>query len=499
MGKFSFAQNIRFNKAFPIIPGLAASAWDGIMNEPNGYIMYGPTLDSNGHQDPAIAKIDSEGNTLWQKYFPRIGFNFLPFGGANELGINVPWGGQISEVDWTKDTSNFIGYWGLYRFDGNGDTLWTKNYQDTADVFTDQIVTTREKKYLIYGSYINYADHYHGFNTLFLRKMDTLGNEIWRNIYHATDSNTMEATGIDTCRDGGYILCAYDYDTNTNYSKLACNAGEIVVMKTDSGGNTQWVTYIPDTLCNVGACSIRTLKNGGYAICGTWDDSLSNRGNIAWSRMYLAKLNENGRLVWNRTYGVINEAGEDVLHNLRELLNGDIVACGFGDTLEKSPPGAILRTDSNGNQKWLRYYYKFYPEDADNLTDLQLTSDGGFVASGNTYSSPENFWIVKTDSLGCDTIGCNFNTGINEIKENEEGVKVYPNPNNGSFTISLSNITDKCNVEIYNVLGESIYKAGLNSDNTEINLGGQSAGVYFYRVLKETGELVASGKIVVEK
>jgi hypothetical protein len=96
LGNFSIAQNIKFNIAFPVISGLAASSYS-IMNESDGYIMYGITVDSNNGDDPAISKIDSAGNILWRKYYRKIGFDFIPFAAANELGINVPWGGELAK------------------------------------------------------------------------------------------------------------------------------------------------------------------------------------------------------------------------------------------------------------------------------------------------------------------------------------------------------------------------------------------------------------------
>jgi hypothetical protein len=38
----------------------------------------------------------------------------------------------------------------------------------------------------------------------------------------------------------------------------------------------------------------------------------------------------------------------------------------------------------------------------------------------------------------------------------------------------------------------------LKENKTEINLTGQAAGVYFYRVLNTEGTLIGSGKLVVQ-
>jgi hypothetical protein len=102
--------------------------------------------------------------------------------------------------------------------------------------------------------------------------------------------------------------------------------------------------------------------------------------------------------------------------------------------------------------------------------------------------------------------------GVNEVKVESESVKVFPNPNNGVFTLQLSvpiaiGISGQSSVEVYNMLGERVYSASLNpsqgaTSSTTISLPfGESqsgAGVYFYRVILENGDLVGEGKFVIQ-
>jgi hypothetical protein len=501
LGNSLIAQNTQFNKAYQPIPGLSAISFS-VQNAPSGNIVYGGTVDSNNHQDVALVKIDSAGNVLWKKSYNKIGYNFAPDGTANEIGVVVPWGGEIGVADWEIDTSSSFAYWSLYRFDAIGDTIWTKNYHDSTDIVMDQLKITRDKKYLIYGEWWNTADINNTFCTLLLIKTDSLGNEILRRTYHDTTSHVRISSGLDTCRDGGYVLCAYAYDTNANYSRVGCDSGRIMVMKTDSTGNTQWITYIPDTLCDVRAFSIKTLRHGGYVVSGFWDDSLNWNGEIPYSIMYMAKLNDSGNVVWHRTYGVHwSQEGSNTLYSVNEVPNGDLVVCGNAELVDTLFYfGAILRADSNGNQKWLNYYEKLNTTDEDYLTDIQLTPAGGFISSGYTFGNPGEIWVIKTDSLGCDS-GCDDEvTEIRELRGKSKEVRVFPNPSNGIFTIQSSFVSSQLSVEIYNVLGEKIYTETLSQtqDNT-INLIRQPNGVYQYRVLKEDGELVGEGKVVIEK
>jgi Secretion system C-terminal sorting domain len=87
---------------------------------------------------------------------------------------------------------------------------------------------------------------------------------------------------------------------------------------------------------------------------------------------------------------------------------------------------------------------------------------------------------------------------IYEVTSDSEFVKLFPNPNNGIFTIKLSGIGKQGLVAVYNVLGENVLTESLRSaqgDNL-INLTNQPNGVYFYRVLSETGGLIGEGKLI---
>ncbi|HXP53219.1 MAG TPA: C10 family peptidase, partial [Bacteroidia bacterium] len=87
-------------------------------------------------------------------------------------------------------------------------------------------------------------------------------------------------------------------------------------------------------------------------------------------------------------------------------------------------------------------------------------------------------------------------TGIANVS-NESTVLVYPNPNNGSFTVELNNVKDKQQLTMFNMLGQSVYTTSIDEGKTQINLN-QPAGIYFYRVLSTEGNLVSEGKVIVK-
>ena len=96
---------------------------------------------------------------------------------------------------------------------------------------------------------------------------------------------------------------------------------------------------------------------------------------------------------------------------------------------------------------------------------------------------------------------CNIDTGtgINQIIVNNS-VTIYPNPNSGKFTIHLLTQSGKPIVEIYNFLGVQVFKEALNNSeaNNNISLTGQPSGLYFYRIVNESGDLMGNGKFVIQ-
>ena len=101
-------------------------------------------------------------------------------------------------------------------------------------------------------------------------------------------------------------------------------------------------------------------------------------------------------------------------------------------------------------------------------------------------------------------------TTVSEIKNPGNGVIVYPNPSKGVFTIESSVASARpdelfgrrqWSVEVYNVLGEQVYNSPLTIHNSPfaIDLSSNPSGVYLYRVITNTGNVIGEGKLVIQK
>ena len=84
-----------------------------------------------------------------------------------------------------------------------------------------------------------------------------------------------------------------------------------------------------------------------------------------------------------------------------------------------------------------------------------------------------------------------INNSINAI-----GPNIYPNPNNGTFTIAQNN-THKIEIETYNILGELIFKTTSADQQTIINLSSNPKGIYFVRTT-DSNKNITNNKIIIQ-
>jgi hypothetical protein len=90
---------------------------------------------------------------------------------------------------------------------------------------------------------------------------------------------------------------------------------------------------------------------------------------------------------------------------------------------------------------------------------------------------------------------------INE-RSQENTFTVFPNPNNGSMTVSYE-LTDNetGTLEIYDMMGKKLFTYSLYSGENTLSISedGLNPGIYFYKAISKEDKLIASDKIVIIK
>ncbi|HTA82217.1 MAG TPA: T9SS type A sorting domain-containing protein [Bacteroidia bacterium] len=144
--------------------------------------------------------------------------------------------------------------------------------------------------------------------------------------------------------------------------------------------------------------------------------------------------------------------------------------------------------DSIGNQGGSSGFMQYRIKPKVGLPDGTVINNTGYIYFD--YNAP-----VITDTT--QNVFTSTPTSVTNIVT-VSSAKVFPDPNNGEFTILLNSGQTKCNVVIYNNMGQVVYTSLLHSGNTQVSLTGKATGLYFYRIVTDMGKFVSSGKLVIE-
>ena len=125
------------------------------------------------------------------------------------------------------------------------------------------------------------------------------------------------------------------------------------------------------------------------------------------------------------------------------------------------------------------------------------------AANVSTYlASVAGIYTLTAKDLnnGCTNVavktiyGCNM-VGLIKNSPNDANISVFPNPNNGLFTLLSNNLKENTKIEIYNTLGVLIKTETVNSEKTNIHLEDVSGGIYIIQVF-ENDKIIYSSKII---
>lgn len=171
-----------------------------------------------------------------------------------------------------------------------------------------------------------------------------------------------------------------------------------------------------------------------------------------------------------------NQEGE-VVYSRTSLTN----STEYKDTLDL-PTGCYTLELTDSDHDGLGFWYTAEVE-GETTGFLRLRKVGGGMIQ--TFDSDFGAYTSYSFSVG-------YAVGIEENETPNYEVSVYPNPNQGEFTLTLDNITgDDIAIEIYNELGAIAYSESITSMNSvgymqkNINLSELSEGIYILRVISD--------------
>ena len=489
---FVFAQSTYFNLTYN--PNMTWAIVSSIIEYNGSYFFTVGTYDSI-FQDQSIfiGNVDINGNLMFWKTYG--GYPYYYWSGYTNSLISSTYGDLILAGGRSKYGTN--GHATYYNFDLNGDTNFTKRYPDTNYLdYTgfNQCRQTSDNGLIFVGII---AIEQNNSDVLML-KTDYNGQEEWRANYNrpATYSVDQGYNILETA-DGGYLIGLYYYFASVPQT------GNPFLLKVNNKGEFQWelnlggpyADYLP-TICS----SI----DGNYMCAASISDTAYS--DMLFTKVNIFKVTPSGEILWAKTVGDINLRNK--VHGIYQDHNGGYVICGFRNDPDTSigwvnTCGWICKIDEDGDSLWWREYEHFDDPEwhMNKFYDLHLTSDGGYVAVGQTatFYEPQQAWLMKVDSFGCDTPGCQ-SVGILEPQNISKGTfLIYPNPAIERINCRIHGVKDKGLVSVYNLYGlkqdEVVVPKG--QKEIQIDVSDYPAGVYV-AVLKSERDILDRKKFVVK-
>jgi hypothetical protein len=120
------------------------------------------------------------------------------------------------------------------------------------------------------------------------------------------------------------------------------------------------------------------------------------------------------------------------------------------------------------------------------------------LGSGQSFTPSESgsYYVIVTKNGCTDESDCQSITVLGTEDFSLATTKIYPNPNNGSFTLAFGTQLSNATVNVKDLLGKTVYSTQTSGDKHNIQLN-EAKGIYFVSIQTEQGER-ATLKLVIE-
>ncbi len=423
-------------------------------------------------------KTNQLGDTIFTKVYHKPRFNIK---GTNLLKTN--WGYFLAseEYDLKKYHENKIGasYIKLWKIDNFGDTISTSVYDiQNGDDLSIRIIRTNDNGFAVLGQTCNQIQMGKNCDYLLI-KLDSNGNKQWHQIYKYNNSSFESPCSIVQSNDDSYYLIG---------NSVINGVMKCYIVKTDVNGNKLWSNVYTDYPRESGNSII--LVNNYLFVAGSYNLNMNGSGS---NRGFLMKIDTNSIVVWNKSFGNTKNAGVNQLIHY----NNKIYFVGTNDVNDNINRGQawFMALSLDGDSLFQRLYNP-NSKTPEQVYNISKTNDG-FLMSGYGYDPldtviNQDAWLLKVDSFGCLTPGCQL-VGIDNIPFSREEIKIYPNPakENIQFKHSIKVISYR--IADYN---GKLLDAG-NYIESGINITRLPSGSYIVQVLLDN-KSQAFGKLIIK-
>jgi hypothetical protein len=352
----------------------------------------------------------------------------------------------------------------LIKLDASGSLLWSRTFGGTADDEGRSVRQTSDNGFIVCGgTYSSGA----GYEDVLIIKTDASGNLSWQKTYGGAGGESGSA--VRQTPDGGSTGSFGD-----GYSS-------IYAVRTDVSGDSLWATTFGGLKADYGY-SVEIARDGGLVMVG----ATASFG-AGSSDAYLLKIDPDGGLEWERTYGGIDD---DRAYSVIETYSGDFILAGNSLSFSSNFNVYVIRTNPVGDVIWSRDYGG--PE-SDYGEMILNDAHGNFILVGRSFSYSSGGSDIYVLNLQGDQMTDVVEVVPRELPSDIELAQNYPNPFNMTTVIEFS-LARECDVtlSIYNVLGQQLREWSAEAlpagtyryewDGYGDGCGEAASGVYLYRL-----------------
>lgn len=255
---------------------------------------------------------------------------------------------------------------------------WATTYGGAKFERPFSIQQTSDGGYTVVG----WTDSFGTERDAWVLKLKPDGAVEWQKTYGGGNSD--EASFIQQTKGGGYIVAG-------TTGSFAPRLDDLWVLKLKANGGIEWQkTYGGDDFD--GASSIHQTRDGGYIVAGE-----THSFGVGETDFWVLKLRPDGSIEWERTYG-----GDrwDVPSSIQQTRDEGYIVAGYTGSFvpggQETPDLWVLKLRPDGTVEWEKIYGG---DDWDSADSIQQTSDGGYIAAGETRSfgtgDVMDFWVLK--------------------------------------------------------------------------------------------------------
>lgn len=468
---------------------------------------------SQGGRDYWVVKINSMGVKEWDKTFGGAQDDLLftieqtpdggyLLGGHSSSGISG---------DKTEASRGGIDQW-VVKISSTGVKEWDKAFGGSLNDELYSLKKTSDGGYILAGTSESgvsgdKTESNWGLGDYWVVKIDNSGVKQWDKTFGSTGDD--QAFSVQQTADGGYIIGGHSasamYGDKSENSK---GGDDYWLVKISSTGTKEWDRTIGANSSEHFA-ALQQTSDGGYIVGGHTPSIASGdktEPTVGGADFWIVKLDNAGTKLWDKTYS--GSLGER-LGALQQTPDGGYMLAGYtqagvgGDKTEPSKGGNdywLIKVSSTGVKEWDKTIGGDW---GDNLTSMELTSDGGIILGGHSFSEVAgdktepcrggfDYWVVK--------LGGTVNSVPSAATIRES--KVFPNPvTRGSVRLLVDNLPRATyTVRVVNSIGHQVAVREIDHRGgflqTEIDMLHGGAGVYQLSLLTQNGETIVRHTVV---